>query len=186
MKRGWLVIGIFLVVIVILSTLSIYLFSNKKINEEVNSTKENPSINNKEKTCADKGKMCGGIAGIKCCDNLMCDYGDNYAMPDASGICKTCEELNGIWRTGLPGFPEDFTYCSISYSDENKPCSDGSECKSKYCLADNLLSREQKDDLDKLRVEYIYSNGTCYGNNFIVGCRYFVYNSKAEGATCIS
>ena len=45
-------------------------------------------MDNKEKTCASNGRMCGGIAGILCCDNLICDYGENEGMPDASGICR--------------------------------------------------------------------------------------------------
>ncbi len=41
-------------------------------------------------TCARKGEMCGGIAGISCCPGLTCKYDGTY--PDASGVCITFPE----------------------------------------------------------------------------------------------
>ncbi|MFH1326818.1 MAG: hypothetical protein ABIH59_01695 [archaeon] len=40
--------------------------------------------------CAGEGEMCGGFVGVVCCDGeeLICDYGDDYEMPDAAGVCE--------------------------------------------------------------------------------------------------
>lgn len=44
--------------------------------------------------CANEGSMCGGIAGIMCCDGLKCALEGNY--PDASGVCvKECAREGG-------------------------------------------------------------------------------------------
>ena len=88
MKRGWWIASIVIIIIIILLISFIYIFSSRKTSKETDLTKNNLSVDNKEKTCASNGRMCGGIAGILCCDNLICDYGENEGMPDASGICR--------------------------------------------------------------------------------------------------
>lgn len=44
----------------------------------------------REQSCALEGKICGGIAGILCCDGLTCEMEGKY--PDAAGKCvkKEC------------------------------------------------------------------------------------------------
>jgi len=56
---------------------------------------EKPSIE-----CKNENDFCGGIAGIKCCSGLTCEYDGDY--PDAGGVCveeedaqKTCSKFEG-------------------------------------------------------------------------------------------
>jgi Zn-dependent metalloprotease len=44
---------------------------------------ENPTITKK---CVNEGYICGGIAGLMCCDELVCNV-KNEGMPDAAGVC---------------------------------------------------------------------------------------------------
>jgi hypothetical protein len=51
--------------------------------------------------CQKEGEMCGGIAGLICCDNLNCNYGENAGQPDASGICENItleDRYLAIWE----------------------------------------------------------------------------------------
>ncbi|MBU4070143.1 MAG: hypothetical protein KJ646_04130 [Nanoarchaeota archaeon] len=52
------------------------------------------------KGCKNENEFCGGIAGIKCCSGLTCEYDGDY--PDAGGVCakggdaqKSCSKLGG-------------------------------------------------------------------------------------------
>jgi hypothetical protein len=44
-------------------------------------------------TCSNEGEMCGGIAGLGCCSEITCDYGEFEGQPDASGTCINQNEL---------------------------------------------------------------------------------------------
>jgi len=51
--------------------------------------------------------VCGGIRGIACSSGFTCDYGKNYGMPDASGMCVKITEKGvtdaGCVRAGCSG-----------------------------------------------------------------------------------
>jgi len=42
---------------------------------------------NVKSTCAIEGEMCGGFAGILCCEGLTCWMESEENYPDQSGIC---------------------------------------------------------------------------------------------------
>lgn len=39
------------------------------------------------RTCSSKGELCGGIAGLLCCEGLRCKVDDSGAVTDISGVC---------------------------------------------------------------------------------------------------
>jgi hypothetical protein len=69
---------------------------NPNNNCEFNECPGNDNNNSNKTHCAANNQMCGGIAGIACCGNMECYYGENEGMPDASGVCIA--NPNQIWN----------------------------------------------------------------------------------------
>lgn len=96
-----------------------------------------PEDCNESLTCASKGEFCGGIAGISCCGELVCDYEGNY--PDAAGECVVrkviiCEDLCGDGECQEAACEGDDCPCPETFG--NCPL----DCKSRVGFFSNLFS----------------------------------------------
>ena len=79
--------------------------------------------NSNNKNCVKEGKMCGGIQGLSCCENLKCDYGENEGLPDSSGTCINNDENR---ETDIEC--EDYTYSNCPPDKCLKTCISSSNC----------------------------------------------------------
>ena len=73
-------------------------------------------------SCANRTQMCGGFAGIQCCDGqgLACILNDNNGMiADASGICYKFRRSRALKCSQLGGSCGGFT---------NALCCTGLQC----------------------------------------------------------
>jgi hypothetical protein len=106
--------------------------------------KENPNLcptdcQAAKKECQQENKFCGGIAGIVCCNGLVCEYEEDY--PDASGVCvKERKETPELTYT-----KQDGNICSSS-----ETCSgswigapDTERCCSAVCIKSEPVSQEE-------------------------------------------
>ena len=76
---------------------------------------------------------------------------------------KSCELRGGKKFMGA-----GVEVCSIPTKDSGKVCTDGGQCESSYCIAENEGE----------------TAGTCWGSNVFTGCHYLLDNGLSKGALC--
>jgi hypothetical protein len=85
--------------------------------------------------CADEGGMCGGIAGISCCDGLTCQLEGDY--PDASGTCVQVPSFECVDSCG------DGVCSEVVCQGEGCPCAETVDS----CSADCAEPEEEGNSL---------------------------------------